>query len=36
VIRQHAAAPDAFIAEKIEEFARGDYGKPSVPQRLRA
>lgn len=22
-------APDAFIREKADEFARGDYGKPS-------
>jgi NAD(P)-dependent dehydrogenase (short-subunit alcohol dehydrogenase family) len=28
-IRRHAASPDAFIQEKIDEFARGDYGKPS-------
>jgi hypothetical protein len=29
VIGRHAASPDAFIQEKIDEFARGDYGKPS-------
>ena len=29
VIQRHAASPDAFIQEKIDEFARGDYGKPS-------
>jgi NAD(P)-dependent dehydrogenase (short-subunit alcohol dehydrogenase family) len=29
VIRRHAASPDAFIKEKIDQFARGDYGKPS-------
>jgi NAD(P)-dependent dehydrogenase (short-subunit alcohol dehydrogenase family) len=29
VIRRHAASPDSFIQEKIDEFARGDYGKPS-------
>jgi NAD(P)-dependent dehydrogenase (short-subunit alcohol dehydrogenase family) len=29
VIRRHAASPDAFIQEKIDEFARGDFGKPS-------
>jgi NAD(P)-dependent dehydrogenase (short-subunit alcohol dehydrogenase family) len=29
VIRRHAASPDAFIQEKIDEFDRGDYGKPS-------
>jgi NAD(P)-dependent dehydrogenase (short-subunit alcohol dehydrogenase family) len=30
VIRRHAASPDAFIQEKIDEFARGDVGKPSL------
>jgi NAD(P)-dependent dehydrogenase (short-subunit alcohol dehydrogenase family) len=30
VIRRHAASPDAFIQEKIEEVARGDLGKPSL------
>jgi hypothetical protein len=29
VIGRQAASPDAFIQEKIDEFARGDYGKPS-------
>jgi NAD(P)-dependent dehydrogenase (short-subunit alcohol dehydrogenase family) len=29
VMRRHAASPDAFIQEKIDEFARGEYGKPS-------
>jgi hypothetical protein len=29
VIRRHAASPDTFIQAKIDEFARGDYGKPS-------
>jgi hypothetical protein len=29
VIRRHAVSPDAFIQGKIDEFARGDYGKPS-------
>jgi NAD(P)-dependent dehydrogenase (short-subunit alcohol dehydrogenase family) len=28
VIRQHAQSPDTFIQSKIDEFARGDYGKP--------
>jgi len=28
-MRRHAASPDAFIQEKIDEFARGEYGKPS-------
>lgn len=30
VIRSHAASPDTFIQGKIDEFARGDYGKPST------
>ena len=30
VIRAHAASPDTFIQGKIDEFARGDYGKPSI------
>jgi NAD(P)-dependent dehydrogenase (short-subunit alcohol dehydrogenase family) len=30
VVRRHAASPDAFIQEKIDEFARGDLGKPSM------
>jgi NAD(P)-dependent dehydrogenase (short-subunit alcohol dehydrogenase family) len=30
VIRQHADSPDEFIQGKIDEFARGDYGKPSA------
>ena len=30
VIRRHAASPDAFIQEKIDEVARGDFGKPSI------
>jgi NAD(P)-dependent dehydrogenase (short-subunit alcohol dehydrogenase family) len=30
VIRRHAGSPDAFIQEKIDEFARGDVGKPSL------
>ena len=28
VMQRHAASPDDFIREKIEEFARGDYGLP--------
>ena len=28
VMQRHAASPDAFIQEKIEEFARGDLGLP--------
>lgn len=27
-VRRHAASPDAFIQEKINEFARGDTGRP--------
>jgi NAD(P)-dependent dehydrogenase (short-subunit alcohol dehydrogenase family) len=27
-LRQHAADPNAFIQTKIEEFARGDHGRP--------
>jgi NAD(P)-dependent dehydrogenase (short-subunit alcohol dehydrogenase family) len=30
VMRRHAASPDAFIQEKIDEVARGDLGKPSL------
>jgi len=30
-LQRHARDPDAFIAEKIDEFARGDYGRPSLP-----
>jgi NAD(P)-dependent dehydrogenase (short-subunit alcohol dehydrogenase family) len=36
VIRAHAASPDVFIEGKIAEFARGDSGRPSMPQRPRA
>jgi len=28
VMQRHAASPDEFIREKIEEFARGDLGLP--------
>jgi len=28
IVRRHAASPDAFIQEKINEFARGDTGRP--------
>lgn len=28
-IRRHAASPDAYIQSKIDDFARGDFGKPS-------
>jgi NAD(P)-dependent dehydrogenase (short-subunit alcohol dehydrogenase family) len=35
-LRQHAADPDAFIRSKIDEFARGDHGRPTVrsPQKI--
>ncbi len=29
VMQRHAASPDTFIQGKIDEFDRGDYGKPS-------
>ena len=29
-VLKHAQSPDAFIREKIEAFARGDLGKPSL------
>ncbi len=32
VMQAHAASPDAFIEEKIEAFAHGDHGKPSMPK----
>jgi hypothetical protein len=28
VLRRHAASPDGFIHEKIDEFARGELGLP--------
>jgi NAD(P)-dependent dehydrogenase (short-subunit alcohol dehydrogenase family) len=28
-IRRHAASPDAYIQSKADDFARGDFGKPS-------
>ena len=31
-LRQHAADPDAFIRTKIDEFARGDHGRPTMHQ----
>jgi NAD(P)-dependent dehydrogenase (short-subunit alcohol dehydrogenase family) len=30
VIRRHWASPDAFVEDRIEAFARGDFGMPSV------
>ena len=32
IVRRHAASPDAFIQEKINEFARGDTGRPARKQ----
>jgi NAD(P)-dependent dehydrogenase (short-subunit alcohol dehydrogenase family) len=29
VMRRHADSPDVFIQGKLDEFSRGDYGKPS-------
>jgi short-subunit dehydrogenase len=29
VMRRHVDSPDTFIQGKIDEFARGEYGKPS-------
>jgi hypothetical protein len=29
VMRRHADSPDTFIQGKIDEFARGEHGKPS-------
>lgn len=28
-LRRHAASPDAYIQSKVDDFARGDFGKPS-------
>lgn len=28
---RHSANPDGFVREKIAEFARGDFGRPSLP-----
>ena len=36
VLRRHADSPDVFIQAKIEEFARGDLGKPSSSKLQRA
>jgi hypothetical protein len=30
-LTQHAADPDAFIRARIDEHARGDHGRPSMP-----
>jgi NAD(P)-dependent dehydrogenase (short-subunit alcohol dehydrogenase family) len=32
VLRRHADSPDTFLQGKIDEFARGDSGKPSAPK----
>jgi NAD(P)-dependent dehydrogenase (short-subunit alcohol dehydrogenase family) len=36
VLRRHADSPDTFIQGKIDEFARGEYGKPSSSKLQRA
>jgi NAD(P)-dependent dehydrogenase (short-subunit alcohol dehydrogenase family) len=33
-IRRHAASPDAFIQQKIEEFSRGEDGRPCYAARV--
>lgn len=35
-LRDHAAAPDLFIEQAIERFARGDAGLPSIDPAMRA
>jgi NAD(P)-dependent dehydrogenase (short-subunit alcohol dehydrogenase family) len=32
-LERHAASPDAFVQEKIDEFARGETGRPGPPPR---
>ncbi len=32
ILRRHADSPDTFLQGKIDEFARGDPGKPSAPK----
>jgi NAD(P)-dependent dehydrogenase (short-subunit alcohol dehydrogenase family) len=34
VMRHHANSPDAFIQHKIDEFSRGDFGKPSFTRAI--
>ncbi len=34
-LTERAASPDAYIAQKIGEFAAGDSGKPSLPEQMR-
>ncbi len=36
IIERWAASPDGFITEKIEEFARGETGRPHVSDRVKA
>jgi NAD(P)-dependent dehydrogenase (short-subunit alcohol dehydrogenase family) len=36
IVQRWAASPDGFIKGKIEEFARGDTGRPSIPDAVRA
>ncbi len=35
IVQRWAAAPDAFIQSKIDEFARGESGRPIVPDNVR-
>ncbi len=35
IVQRWATAPDAFIQSKIDEFARGESGRPIVPDRVR-
>ncbi|MCB2077153.1 MAG: SDR family oxidoreductase [Novosphingobium sp.] len=35
IVRRWAASPDAFIREKIAEFASGETGTPAVPEEIR-
>lgn len=34
-LQEHAADPDAFVRRKVEQFAAGDRGNPSVPDWMR-
>ena len=36
IVRHWAASPDAFIRARIDEFARGDDGRPAVPAEIMA
>jgi NAD(P)-dependent dehydrogenase (short-subunit alcohol dehydrogenase family) len=35
ILQRWAASPDGFIQGKIDEFARGDSGRPQVPEAIR-